>query len=260
VTASAGPNTGVVVTGGASGIGRACSQHLADVGRPVAVWDLNATGAEETAAALGDPRVSIVVDVADDDAVVAAAERTRQALPSIGGIVHAAGIVVVEPIGTIDFASFRRVLDINLTAFAAITQAFLPDLEAASPGSSVVGIASIDAMVGSAVVPAYCASKSGLVGLTRSMAATLGPRGIRVNAVCPGYIETPMMADALDTPGVRQRFAGAAPLGRIGYPDDIAEVVSFLLSDAARFVTGQAVVVDGGVISADSLQAEGALP
>jgi 3-oxoacyl-[acyl-carrier protein] reductase len=69
-----------------------------------------------------------------------------------------------------------------------------------------------------------------------------------------------MMADALDTPGVRQRFAGAAPLGRIGYPDDIAEVVSFLLSDAARFVTGQAVVVDGGVISADSLQAEGALP
>ena len=177
----------------------------------------------------------------------------REALPAIGGFVHAAGIVSVEPIGSIDFTNFQRVLDVNLVAFARITQQLLPDLEAAG-GGSVVGISSIDGMVGSAVVPAYCASKAGVLGLTRSMAATLGPVGIRVNAVCPGYIETPMMADGLAVPGVREHFAGAAPLGRIGQPEDIAGVVGFLLSAAAAFVTGQAIVADGGVIAVDALQ------
>ena len=230
--------SGVVVTGGASGIGRACAQALAAAGRPVAVWDLAPSD-------VGD--LSLEVDVADGEAVKAAVQQTREALPSIGGFVHAAGIVVVEPIGSIDFTNFQRVLDVNLVAFARITQELLPDLQAAMPGSAVVGIASIDGLVGSAVVPAYCASKSGVLGLTRSMAATLGPTGIRVNAVCPGYIETPMMADGLAVPGVREHFAGAAPLGRIGQPEDIATVVRFLLSDDAGFVTGQAIAVDGGV-------------
>ncbi len=240
--------TGVVVTGGASGIGRACAVALAEAGRPVAVWDLASSD-------VGD--VSLQVDVADGEAVRAAVEQTREALPSIGGFVHAAGIVVVEPIGSIDFTNFQRVLDVNLVAFARITQELLPDLEAAMPGAAVVGIASIDGLVGSAVVPAYCASKSGVIGLIRSMAATLGPVGIRVNAVCPGYIETPMMADGLAVPGVREHFAGAAPLGRIGQPEDIATVVRFLLSDAAAFVTGQTIVADGGVIAVDSLQGSG---
>jgi NAD(P)-dependent dehydrogenase (short-subunit alcohol dehydrogenase family) len=251
---SAGPSTGVVVTGGASGIGRACAGALAEAGRPVALWDLDGPGVERVATSLGDRCLGLAVDVADDAAVEAAAEQTRAALPSIGGIVHAAGIVAVEPIGEIDFASFRRVLDVNLTALATITQTFLPDLEQAKPGSAVVGIASIDGLVGSAVVPAYCASKAGVLGLTRSMAATLGPRGIRVNAVCPGYIETPMMAEGLAIPGVREHFAGAAPLQRLGQPEDIATVVRFLLSDEAAFVTGQSIVADGGVIAVDSAQ------
>ena len=254
MSASPGPGTGVVVTGGASGIGRACAVALAEVGRPVAIWDLDGPGAEAVAASLGVESVGIAVDVADDAAVSAAADRTRSALPSVGGIVHAAGIVVIEPIGAIDVANFRRVLDVNLTALAMVTQAFLPDLEDANPGSAVVGIASIDGLVGSAVVPAYCASKSGVLGLTRSMAATLGPTGIRVNAVCPGYIETPMMADGLAIPGVREHFAAAAPLGRLGRPEDIATVVRFLLSDDAAFVTGHAMVADGGVIAVDSSQ------
>lgn len=234
--------SGVVVTGGASGIGRACAQALAEAGRPVAVWDVAETD-------VGD--VAIQVDVADGAAVTDAVEQTREALPSISGFVHAAGIVSIEPVGSIDFTNFQRVLDVNLVAFARITQELLPDL---GPGASVVGISSIDGLVGSAVVPAYCASKSGLLGLTRSMAATLGPQGIRVNAVCPGYIETPMMGDALQIPGIREHFEGAAPLGRMGRPTDIAAVVRFLLSDDAAFVTGQQVVADGGVIAVDSLQ------
>ena len=221
----------------------------------MAVWDQDEVGAQEIAAALDVTAIGIGVDVADDDAVAAAATRTRGALPSIGGLVHAAGIVVVQPIGSIDFNDFRRVLDVNLTALATITQALLPDLEAAMPGSAVVGIASIDAMVGSAVVPAYCASKSGVLGPHPVDGGDPWTVGIRVNAVCPGYIETPMMADGLAVPGVREHFAGAAPLGRIGQPQDIATVVRFLLSDDAAFVTGQAIVADGGVIAVDSFRA-----
>jgi NAD(P)-dependent dehydrogenase (short-subunit alcohol dehydrogenase family) len=243
---SASPGTGVVVTGGGSGIGRACVQALADVGRPVAAWDVDGVGAAETVASLTVPNVAIGVDVADAAAVDDAVARTREALPSIGGIVHAAGIVIVEPVGSIDFANFQRVLDVNLTAFALVTQALLPDLEP-NPGSSVVGIASIDALIGMAVVPAYCASKSGLLGLTRSMADELGPKGIRVNAVCPGFIDTPMSAGGLAVPEVRERWESSSALKRIGRPEDIAGVVRFLLSDDAGFVTGQAIVADGGV-------------
>ncbi len=241
------PTSGVVVTGGASGIGHACARALAESGRPVAVWDLDGAGASDTAASLGVPSIGLEVDVADGAAIDEAAVQTRQALPSIGGIVHAAGIVLLEPIGDIDFANFQRVLDVNLTAHARITQALLGDLEAANPGAAVVGISSIDGLLGNAIIPAYCSSKAAVLGLTRSMAATLGPRGIRVNAVCPGYIETPMLAMGLEVPGVREHFEETSALKRIGRPEDIATVVRFLLSDDAAFVTGQTIVVDGGV-------------
>jgi NAD(P)-dependent dehydrogenase (short-subunit alcohol dehydrogenase family) len=141
------------------------------------------------------------------------------------------------------------VLDVNVTAFARVTPALLPDLRRATPGAAIVGIASIEALVGNAVVPAYCSSKAAMLGLTRSMAAALGPEGMRVNAVCPGYVETPMTADGLAVPGLREQWESQAALRRIGQPSDIAGVVRFLLSDDAAFVTGQAIVVDGGVLA-----------
>jgi NAD(P)-dependent dehydrogenase (short-subunit alcohol dehydrogenase family) len=188
------------------------------------------------------------VDVTDVVGVEAAAETTRETLPSIGGFVHAAGIVSIEPIGAVDFVNFQRVLDVNLVAFARISQLLVADVREAE-GGAIVGIASIDALVGSARNPAYCSSKAGMLGLVRSMAATLGPEGIRVNAVCPGYIDTPMLAAGLAIPEVRTSFEAAAALRRIGRPDDIAGVVRFLLSADAGFVTGQAIVADGGVLA-----------
>ncbi|HKY13443.1 MAG TPA: SDR family oxidoreductase [Microthrixaceae bacterium] len=241
--------SGVVVTGGGSGIGRACVRALAEVGRPVAAWDLDGDAAVAAIERLDVPAIGISVDVADPDAVEAAVERTRAALPLVGGLVHAAGIVAIEPIGDVDFANFQRVLDVNLVAFARISQLLLADLRAAGEGAAIVGIASIDAIVGSAVIPAYCSSKAGMLGLVRSMAATLGPEGIRVNAVCPGYIDTPMLAPGLVFPEVRESFESAAALRRIGQPEDIAGVVRFLLSADAGFITGQAIVADGGVLA-----------
>jgi NAD(P)-dependent dehydrogenase (short-subunit alcohol dehydrogenase family) len=238
--------TGVIVTGGASGIGRACAEALAEVGRPVAVWDLNDQGAGEVAARLGPPAVGIGVDVADGDAVAEALAQTRDKLPSIGGLVHAAGIVGLEAFGEVEVDTFRRVIEVNLTSYARIAQLVLPDLRA-NPGSALVGISSIEAMLGNALVPAYCSSKAGLLGLTRAMAASVGADGIRVNAVCPGFIETPMTADGLAIPGLREQWEASTALGRIGRPEDVASVVRFLLSADAGYVTGQAIVVDGGV-------------
>ena len=238
--------TGAIVTGGASGIGRACAALLAEAGRPVAVWDLDGEGAETAAAALPVPSVGIAVDVADEAAVAAALDRSRSVLPSIGALVHAAGIVGLEPFGEVQSDTFRRVIEVNLMSYARIAQLLLPDLRS-QPGSALVGISSREAMVGNSLVPAYCSSKAGLLGLTRAMAAAVGPDGIRVNAVCPGYIETPMTAAGLTVQGLRERWEAESALKRIGRPEDVAAVVRFLLSGDAGFITGQAIVVDGGV-------------
>ena len=243
--------SGVVVTGGASGIGKACAEYLAEVGRPVAIWDLSGDAAQEVAASLSVPSIGLQVDVTDDAALEAAVQATREALPSIGGMVHSAGMVDPSPIGVIDWARWQKLLDVNLTAHARIVQLLLPDLEAV-PGSAVVGIASIEGIVGHGAIPSYCASKAGLIGLTRSLADALGPRGIRANAVCPGYIRTPMLPTQMD-----ERNAKASVLGRVGQPEDIAGVVRFLLSADAGFITGQAVIADGGVTAVDSPLAAG---
>lgn len=247
----ANPATGVVVTGGGSGIGRATCFAVAEVGRPVAAWDINAEGAEETAARCRDDygveAVACTVDVRDTASIAAATEATTQQLPSVGGVVHAAGVAGPMPLDFLDEESWDAVLDVNLRGEAFVVKALLPALKAANPGSAVVGIASVEAIIGNGMVPAYCSSKSGVLGLTRSMAHRLGVDGIRCNAVCPGAVDTPMLAPLLAIPQARTNIVNRVPLGRVADPMDIATVVRFLLSDDARYVHGASIVVDGGM-------------
>ena len=246
------PTTGVIVTGAASGIGRASALALAEAGRPVAAWDLDEAAAKETAAEAarrhGVAATACRIDVTDDAAFGAAIDLARNALGSIGGLVHAAGVSRTESIDDIDAVNWDLVLDVNLRAHALLAHALLPDLRQ-NPDSAVVGISSINAILGNAVNPAYCASKAGLLGLTRSLADLLGPAGARANAVCPGYVRTPMLQPAIDAaPELGERMVQTAMLGRLAEPEEIGRVVRFLLSTDASYITGTEVVVDGGVI------------
>ena len=248
------PTTGVVVTGGASGIGRACARALAEVGRPVSLWDRNGEGAAEAAASIaadcGVKTHSLGLDVTDSAGVADAVAAAREALGNIGGLVHAAGIVSSMDIDNLTEEIWDAVLGVNLKAEIFVAKALLDDLRS-HEGSAIVGIGSIMSVVGSPTIPSYTASKHGVVGLTKSLANHLGPDGIRVNAVCPGYIETAMTAQMMADAPTKAVCVEKSPLGRVGAPVDIAKAVRFLMSDEAGFVTGTTLIVDGGVISHD---------
>ena len=249
------PLSGVIVSGGASGIGLASAEALAAAGRPVAIWDLRAADAEraagDIAARFGVPALGIGIDLRGTEAIAAAVAATRAKLASIGGLVHAAGVSLAVPLEELDVAQWDAVLNVNLRALPFLVKAIRADL-VANPGSSVVGIASINATLGNWMNPAYTASKGGMLSLVRSLADDLGRHGVRVNAVSPGQIRTPMMKPVLDTLS-DETFSRRILLGRIGEPREIASVVRFLLSDEASYVTAAEIVVDGGNISSQRM-------
>ncbi|MEZ5555082.1 SDR family NAD(P)-dependent oxidoreductase [Haliea sp.] len=248
---STSPDSGVIVTGGASGIGLASAEALAEVGRPVAIWDINAersaTVAADIAQRFGVATVGVGVDLSQVGNIAPALQQTRAALPSIGGLVHAAGISLAVPVEELTEAAWDAVLSVNLKALPFMVQQLRSAL-VEQPGSAVVGIASINATLGNHMNPAYTASKGGMLSLVRSLADDLARDGIRINSVTPGYILTPMMQPVVDhlEPG---HFERPVMLGRMGAPREVAAAVRFLLSDEASYITAAELVVDGGTIS-----------
>jgi NAD(P)-dependent dehydrogenase (short-subunit alcohol dehydrogenase family) len=242
------PESGVVITGGASGIGLATAHAVAAVGRPVAIWDLQqdrAAGAAQAVASAHDVKaVGLAVDVRDTDTLHDAADDTAAAVGTIGGLVHAAGVPDAVDLPDLTDKTWDPLLEVNLRAYAMVVQAFLPQLRAHAPDAAVVGIASIHGIIAQGVNPAYAASKAGVLGLTRSMAVRFASEGIRVNAICPGFI----LSEIMGASG-REKFpemVEKAALGRAGEPIEVAEVAAFLVSDRASFVSGAIVPVDGG--------------
>jgi NAD(P)-dependent dehydrogenase (short-subunit alcohol dehydrogenase family) len=245
------PNSGVIITGGGSGIGKATAMALGQAGRPVACWDLNAGTAEavakEVTAEFGGTAVGIGIDVRDTARFESAVAESRTAMGTIGGFVHCAGITGVGAVDQLDEEVWDATLGIHLKAAALLIRTLVPDLEA-NPGSAIVLISSIEGIIAHDAIASYCSAKAGMLGLTRTTAARLGPRGIRANAICPGFILTPMFAPTLDRgEDVQTTYENRIPLRRLGRPEDIGRTARFLLSDDAAYITAAEIVVDGGV-------------
>jgi meso-butanediol dehydrogenase/(S,S)-butanediol dehydrogenase/diacetyl reductase len=234
-----------VVTGAASGIGAATARALAREGANVVVLDVDAAGGAAVADAIG--ATFAAVDVADEAALAHALAEAARAHGRLDVLVSNAFRTAVGLIESLGLAEWQRTLDVTLTAVFTGLRAAIP-LMRVHGGGAVVNVGSVSGLGGDRGLAAYNAAKAGVVNLTRAAALELAPAGIRVNAVCPGLIDTPALRRALDRlPALEVPSRAAIPAGRLGRPDEVAAAICFLASDDASYVTGTTLVVDGGL-------------
>lgn len=236
ITGAAGPR----------GLGRAMAQMFAEQGATVAVLDLDAAQAQAVAAELGPDHVGLACDVTDKAACDAALADLIARWGRIDILVNNAGITQPLKLMEIGAAHYDAVLDVNLRGTLYASQAAIPQMRAQRAGS-IVNISSVSAQRGGGIFggPHYSAAKAGILGLTKAMARELAPDGIRVNAICPGFIGTDITAGKL-TPEMQQQILAGIPMGRVGEARDVAGCALFLASDLSAYVTGSEVDVNGG--------------
>ncbi|OBF89545.1 short-chain dehydrogenase [Mycobacterium sp. 852002-51152_SCH6134967] len=228
-----------VVIGAASGIGLATARALAAEGDRVTLADRDVNGARQRAAELGDPHTAVHVEVTDEASVQALFDQTGP----LDVVVNCAGFSNVGMITDLAVEDFRAVVDVCLNgAFIVAKHAGRVLRE----GGALVSISSLNARQPAAGMSAYCAAKAGLSMLTQVAALEWGPRGIRVNAVAPGFVHTPLTAPAAAVPGVVEEYVENTALGRAGTPEDIAEAVLYLCSPKASWLTGEVLDLNGG--------------
>jgi NAD(P)-dependent dehydrogenase (short-subunit alcohol dehydrogenase family) len=237
----------VIVSGGGSGIGRATAQRAAREGANVAVIDRDADNGRATAEAIGDQARAYACDVGDEVAVATAVAQTARDLGHVAGVVTAAGIFPpgdLRPAHEVSVEDFVHVLRVNLVGTFAVIKHALPML--IDGGGAIVTIASTAAIRGHGFGAGYTASKGGVDALTRLLAVQYSPLGVRANCICPGGVDTPMTAGSFATDEAKARAKQRVPIGRYAQAEDIADVAVFLLSDDARYITGQTLPVEGG--------------
>ena len=237
-----------LVTGAGSGIGAAIAETFARAGARVFVSDVQIATATETAQRItnsGGSATPVALDVRDEEAC---AEVGRQTGP-LDVLVNNAGIGHVGTALTTTGADLDRLYAVNVRGMLNVTRVYLPDMVAKHKGA-IVNMASVAGLVGAGGLSAYVASKHAVVGMTRVAAIEYAKEGIRVNAVCPGVIDTPMVDRlSLAMPNLRETLLAMKPMGRLGLADEVAAAIVWLCSDAASFVTGHALAVDGGYVA-----------
>lgn len=248
-------NKSVLVTGAASGIGRASALRCTAEGARLALLDINAAGLDETAALIrdaGGESLPLPVDLTDAPGVEVAVGRIIDVWGRLDGVFNAAGGSGRRygdgPVDACTIEGWEKTLALNLTSMFIVCKFTVPHLLATR--GAVVNLSSVLGLVGGDedfATHAYAASKSGIIGLSRAMASYYAPRGLRVNVIAPGLIATPMSQRAQTDPRILERLDQLQPLtGAMGQPDDIANAALYLLSDEARFITGAVLTVDGG--------------
>ncbi|MFF2392697.1 SDR family NAD(P)-dependent oxidoreductase [Nocardia sp. NPDC058114] len=238
-----------IVTGGASGIGGAISARLAADGASVAIFDLNGDAAKDAAAAIenaGGRAIGLPVDVTDRAAIDAGVDEVRARLGRPAVLVNSAGLTLDGPFLEISAETWNRALAINLTGTFDCCQAVIPDMIEQGWGR-IVNISSSSVHSGAAGLAGYVAAKSGVVGLTKVLALEFAKRGITVNTIPPGFIDTPMLRHTVDRGFIDvEAQIARTPVGRIGTPADVAATCAFLVSEEAGYLTGQIIGVNGG--------------
>jgi NAD(P)-dependent dehydrogenase (short-subunit alcohol dehydrogenase family) len=236
-----------LVTGGAGGIGMACARLLLAAGARVVLLDRDAEALRDGAAAI--PAETIVADVTDPESVARAVSAAADALDGpVDALVNAAGIYRIAPALDVSLAEWEEVLAINLRGTFLASRAVAESLAAAATPGAMVNLASTAGLVADADEPTvhYNSSKAGVIALTKQLAVEWAPLGIRVNAVCPGVIDTPMLRLMDDQEAGRRYLQTSVPLRRLGAAEEVAAVICFLLSESASYVTGVALPIDGG--------------
>jgi NAD(P)-dependent dehydrogenase (short-subunit alcohol dehydrogenase family) len=247
------------VTGGAGGIGRATCQAFHDAGYRVALTDLDADASAGAAAEIdpdGQGVVGIACDVSSTPSVNAAVAEAVERFGRLDSLANIAGVVGPGPSEELSDESWDRLISIHLGGAFRCSRAAFPALSATGAGS-IVSVSSIAGRTGFSIRASYCAAKAGIEGLTRALAVEWATRGVRVNAVAPGHVRTPMLDYSLKIGSVTEETVAArtqrVPMGRYAEPGEIASVILFLCSPAASYVTGETIWVDGGItVNADA--------
>jgi 3alpha(or 20beta)-hydroxysteroid dehydrogenase len=246
-----------LVTGAARGMGEAEARLFAQQGARVLLCDVLDAQGQAVAKEIGDAALYLHLDVTRESDWSRAVEEAEASFGRLDVLVNNAGIVRSAPLEQMSLADYRAVIDVNQVGVFLGMRAAVPAMARAGSGS-IVNVSSIDGLTGMNFVIGYVASKFAVTGMTRAAALELAPRGIRVNSIHPGYVDTPMANPAgEERPTLLQRFAAQrVPLGRMARPDEIAQVALFLASDESSYCTGSQFLVDGGVLSGEAVPAE----